>query len=117
MDFIVKNIIVALAIASPFIIYILFKSTQKGVKYLAVKNKKKCVELINNKYPNNTGIFMPNDENKFWEVVLEIGKFKKNPAKAVNVYFTEEEPIRIIKEEHHIRGKNGEREIVNTIKF
>lgn len=117
MDFIVKNIIVALAIASPFIIYVLFKSTEKGVKYLAIKNKKKCAELINEKYPDNKGILMPNDEDKFWGVVLEIGKFKKNPAKAVNIYFSDEKPVKIIKEEHHIRGKNGEREIVNTIKY
>ncbi len=117
MDFIANKIVVALAVAFPFIIYYLYKSTQKGVKYLAVKNKKKCAELINEKYPENKGILMPNDEDKFWKVILEIGKYKRNPAKTVNIYFSDEEPIKIIKEEHHIRGENSERVLVKTINF
>ena len=139
MDFILENIIVALAIASPFIIYVIYNSIQKGVKINAIKNKKKCTELINKKYPNNKGVLMPNDECEFWEVILEERKFKKKPAKGgqmsvkdldkmwaqelaksakgVNIYFSDEELVRIIKEEHHVTNKNGKREIIKIEEF
>ena len=114
MEFIVKNFIVGLVISSPFIIYFMYKLFQEGIKYLLVKNKKECIKIINDKYPTNKRITLPNDEDKFWKVVLEIGDFKRNPLKVVNVYFNNQEPITILKEEFHIRGKNGEREIVET---
>ena len=116
-DFIANNLLVILFISIPFLIIYFFSAAKQVNQYVNVKNKETCSDLIKKKYPENKGILMPSENNNYWQVIIEKGQFKRNPQKMISIYFNKEQPIKIIKEVHHIRGENGERKTVKTKKY